>query len=139
MTSLRAEYMRKYPDFPWLDPANPEAVARFLAERKWLEPGETFVACEKAGEGNMNLTLRIRTDRRSFILKQARPWVEKYDFIAAPWDRGVVEQRFYERVRAVPEVARLMPRFLHGDAGARAIALEDYPGARDLTSVYHGG
>src|SRR2546421_5684303 len=43
-----------------------------------------------AGEGNMNYTLRIGTSERSFVMKQARPWVEKYPHIAAPWDRALM-------------------------------------------------
>ena len=46
----------------------------------------------------MNCTLRVTTTRRSFILKQARPWVEKYPQIAAPVERARVEAAFYAAV-----------------------------------------
>src|SRR5262249_56668646 len=91
-----------------------------------------------AGEGNMNLTLRVRADRRSMVLKQARPWVEKYDHIEAPWERSLSERWFYERVAGIPEVARHTPRLLAADADARALLLEDLEGARDLSGVYGG-
>ncbi len=131
--------MRAHPDFPWLAAGDVAGVGAFLARRGWLDPGEVVVACERAGEGNMNLTLRVRTDRRSMVLKQARPWVEKYDHIAAPWERGESERWFYERVRAIPEVADAMPRLLGADGAARVLLLEDLPGARDLTGLYVGG
>jgi len=86
----------------------------------------------------MNLALRVRTDRRSFVLKQSRPWVEKYDTIPAPWDRSLFECRFYELTRDLPGVANRMPKLLHADPEARVLVLEDLPEARDLTSLYHG-
>src|SRR5262245_55090698 len=86
----------------------------------------------------MNLTLRVHTDRRSVVLKQARPWVEKYDHIAAPWERSLSECWFYERVVAIPEVARHVPRLLASDPEARALLFEDLDGARDLTGLYAG-
>jgi 5-methylthioribose kinase len=130
--------MRAHPGFPWLDAADLDGVRRFLRQRGWLSPGETLLACERTGEGNMNLTLRARTDRRSLIVKQARPWVEKYDHIAAPWERGESERWFYERVAAIPEVAAHMPRLLASDAAARVLLLEDLEAARDLTGMYAG-
>ena len=84
----------------------------------------------------MNLTLRIHTSTRRFILKQSRPWVEKYPEIEAPWERSQSELRFYERARAIPAVARRMPRLIAGDAAARVLLLEDLVDARDLTSLY---
>ena len=86
----------------------------------------------------MNLTLRIETDRRSFVLKQSRPWVEKYDTIPAPWDRSLFEGRFYELTRGLPGVAERMPELLHADPEARVLLLEDLADARDLTSLYRG-
>jgi len=39
---------------------------------------EEVISMKKPGEGNMNVVLRIITNERSFILKQSRPYVEKY-------------------------------------------------------------
>jgi len=135
---LREEYRVSHPDFPWLSASDPGPVAALLARNGWLEPGEQVRAVAKAGEGNMNLSLRVDTDRRSVVLKQARPWVEKYDMIAAPWDRSLHEQRFYQRVRDLAKVASRMPRLLGADAQAHALLLEFCPGASDLSSVYAG-
>lgn len=84
----------------------------------------------------MNLTLRVVTDRRSVILKQARPWVEKYDHIEAPWDRVLFEKQFYERVAKIDGVAQQMPGLLGADAAARVILLEDLGNANDYGSLY---
>jgi 5-methylthioribose kinase len=136
--SLRAEAVATHPGFPWLADDDPAGVASYLRARGFLSDGETPERVERAGEGNMNLTLRIVTGRHSLILKQARPWVEKYDHIAAPWERARFERRFYERVAAIPAVAAAMPRLLGSDDEAHTLLLEDLPGARDLTDLYAG-
>src|SRR5262249_57114348 len=71
--------------------------------------------------------------------KQARPWVEKYDHIAAPWERSLSERWFYERVATIPGVAGWVPRLLASDESARALLLEDLRDASDLTGLYAGG
>ena len=76
--------MRPKAEPVWLDAGDAAGVARFLRERGWIEPDEVVLEVGRAGDGNMNLTLRVRTGQRSLILKQARPWVEKYPHIAAP-------------------------------------------------------
>ncbi|HEV7731659.1 MAG TPA: phosphotransferase [Candidatus Binatia bacterium] len=130
--------MRSHPDFPWLDLADVAGIATFLARRRWITDGETVRRCERAGDGNMNLTVRVHTDRRRLVLKQARPWVEKYDDIPAPWDRALAEQRFYARAATLPDVAACMPALLAADEAACTLLLEDIPGARDLTTLYAG-
>lgn len=135
----KTDYLRQYPDFPWLSADDPAAVERLLGSHGWLAADEQVQTCAPVGGGNMNLTLRVRTHRRSLIVKQARPWVEKFDHIAAPWDRIVYELRFYERVSELPEVGGLMPRLLAASSDARVLLLEDLGDARDMTDLYGGG
>jgi len=130
--------MAREPDFPWLEAGMSSRLQGLLEELGWLLPGEHVESAEPAGEGNMNLTLRVVTTRRSFIVKQARPWVEKYPDIAAPWERSRVEQDFYVRVADIPAVADRMPRIIGRSESARVIAMEDLANARDLTSLYTG-
>lgn len=138
MTKLQEECVAAHPEFPWLEAGNVEQLEAFLASRDWLRAGERLVSCDKAGEGNMNLTLRLRTDQRTMILKQARPWVEKYAHIEAPWDRSLFEQRFYERVASIPEVASAMPRLMATDADAHVLVIEDVGEGGDFTDLYSG-
>jgi len=138
METLREEAMRAHPDFPWLDAGDAAGVERALASLGWLKPGERVASVARAGDGNMNLTLRVTTGERSFVLKQARPWVEKYPDIPAPWDRSETEQRFYERVASLPAVADHMPRIFGRSASARIIVMEDLPGASDMSGLYTG-
>ena len=135
----KSDFIAAHPDFPWLAADDAPAVERFLADRKWLESSEGVRNVRVAGEGNMNLTLRVETDRRSMIVKQARPWVEKYDHLPAPWERAEVEQHYYQRNAAVEGVASRMPRMLAADSATRTLLLEDLGPAADLTALYQGG
>ena len=135
----RAEATAAHPDFPFLDPADVAGIETLMHRLGYLHTDEHVRGVTKAGEGNMNLVLRVSTDRgRSVVLKQSRPWVEKYDMIAAPWDRVVVERRFYERVRGVEGLAGRMPGLLGHDDASRTLLLEDLAGAADLSGVYAG-
>ena len=59
------------------------------------DENEHILAIEKPGEGNMNVVLRVKTNLRSFIAKQSRPYVQKYQDVAAPVNRIDVEYQFY--------------------------------------------
>jgi 5-methylthioribose kinase len=123
----------------FLDAQDLTGMQRWLRDRSWITGIESVTAAERAGEGNMNCTLRVRTNARTFILKQARPWVEKYPQIEAPDERALIEAEFYRIAQAVPSVGARMPSFLGADTDARVLMLEDLGPAQDFTSVYSGG
>lgn len=134
----KERFRQLHPQIYYLDAGDPRGVAAFLAERARLEPGERIVATAKAGEGNMNCVVRVTTDRRTFILKQARPWLEKYPQVDGPWDRTLAEVRFYRAVAATPAVADMMPKLLWLDEQCHALALEDLGAAADFFPLYEG-
>lgn len=127
-----------YPGFPFLWADEPAGVEALLRSRGWLAADETLVDVAPAGAGNMNLTLRVATSRRKLVVKQARPWVEKYPAIAAPWERATFERRFYEQVQSLPDVAGRMPGLLGADQAAAVVLLEYCADASDLTTLYAG-
>ena len=134
--SARDEAIRQHPGFPFLT-ADVGAVEALMRDAGYLGEGETVAAVEKAGEGNMNLTLRVTLgDGRSVILKQSRPWVEKYEVFAAPFDRAVVEGAFYDVAGGIEGVAEMMPKLLGRDAETRTLLVEDLGAASDLTGWY---
>ena len=135
----REAFERTRPGGVFLDPDDREGIARYARERGFLGPEENLAAVSRAGEGNMNLTLRLVTGRRSLILKQARPWVEKYPALAAPAGRSRVELAFYEAAARRPELARMMPRLLGSDPSSGVLALEDLGEAQDFTPLYRQG
>lgn len=114
-------------------------AVHYLKEQSFLAAGEYVTEVASAGPGNMNVTLRITTDRRSFILKQSRPWVAKYPDLAAPIARILVEEAFSEAVSADPYLAAKMPRVLGRDATNFVLLLEDLGPASDLSSIYADG
>ena len=73
-----------------------EDITSFFNSHNLLMEGEKINMFTKAGEGNMNLVLRIKTNKRSFIFKQSRPYAEKYPFIKAPIERINTEYSFYK-------------------------------------------
>jgi len=133
---IKTEFRRKHPGIYLLDCENQEAMLQFLRNRRWIATSERVLTAERAGEGNMNCTVRVHTETRSFILKQARPWVEKYPTIPAPWDRTVVEARFYQLVSTHPVLRAQMPRFLAYDQECHLLMLEDLGAAHDFTFLY---
>ena len=124
------------PSYPLLSDQQPGALLETLVSINVCQPTETIVSMEKAGEGNMNLTLRVRTDQRSVIVKQARPWVEKYPDIAAPDERILAEIDFYMNVSKFADVYAAMPTVLATDPQQRLLVLEDLGLASDYLSLY---
>ena len=133
------QFRRANPGLFYLDAADIDGLETYLGRLGVLGHGERVIAAARAGDGNMNCTLRATTDRRSVIVKQSRPWVEKYAQFAAPWDRACREIEFYQRVGPVPGIASMMPRLLAADPGGRVLVLEDLGPAGDHSDVYRGG
>lgn len=113
-----------------------DRIIEYVRDRGWIDEDEDVIDIHRAGEGNMNLVVRIQLAGRSFILKQSRPWVEKYPQIAAPRDRLLVEVAFFETVQSLPVVADAMPDLLAVDRDNRVAILEDLGKASDFTSIY---
>jgi 5-methylthioribose kinase len=126
---------------PWLlDPSNQRDIERYLVERGLVSAARLPIAIQRAGDGNMNLALRLTpASGPSFVLKQGRPWVEKYPQIPAPFERTLVEAAFYTEVQQQPGVAALFARLVHLDAANHILALEDIGSAGDFTSIYANG
>jgi len=135
---VKISFQKLHPEVFFLDGHNLESLSEYLQSRGWLLQSERVVASAHAGAGNMNYTLRVRTSDRSIIVKQARPWVEKYPHIPAPWDRALVEGRFYQLVGTWPALAQRMPRLLGFDPDAHVLMLEDLGETQDCTGLYGG-
>ncbi|HDZ14025.1 hypothetical protein LCGC14_1175910 [marine sediment metagenome] len=107
----------------------------YLREKEWLNADENIISVEKPGEGNMNVVLRVVTDKRSFIIKQSRPYVEKYKDIEAPVERIAVEKNFYQAVRDNAVNAHI-PHILGYDSTENLLLLEDLGHCEDMVSIY---
>ena len=96
---------------------------------------EQILSVEKPGEGNMNVVLRIRTNRRSFIVKQSRPFVQKYPQIMAPIERIDVEYQFYQAV-SNKAIEPHIPEILRYNADNHLLILEDLGDCKDMSYLY---
>jgi len=130
-------YERAAPGAFFLEAGDTEGLDRYLRGRNWLEKDEHLCSAELAGQGNMNYILRAITNLRTFILKQSRPWVEKYSDIAAPFDRALVEAEFYHLV-AGSAAADFMPKLHWVDEESRILCLEDLGMTGDCSAIYAG-
>ena len=127
-----------------LDPAEPERLAELLRGRGWVPADASIDRVEPAGDGNMNLTLRVvwherSGARRSAILKHARPWVEKFPQLPAPANRILVEADFYRLVAGFREVAAGLPALIAVDEVARLLWIQDLGNTGDYGDRYGDG
>jgi len=134
----RARFAGAFPAGVLLTPGDTHAAEHVLQQAGVLEPEDTVTGIEQAGRGNMNLVLRATLIDRSVVIKQARPWVERYPQIEAPPERSGVEAAFYRAVARAPAVAMRMPGCLGGAPASGALVLEDLGRAPDLTHRYAG-
>jgi 5-methylthioribose kinase len=90
------------------------------------------VTVEAAGDGNINWVRRARTrDGRSWIVKQARPSLERFPQYQASTERIVFEARYFATARAFDR-QKVCPQVLHFDEPARVLVLEDLGDAERL-------
>ena len=138
MSDRHAQFKAAHPQLFFLDVEDLTSLEKFLRSAGVLGEGDAIQSAQRAGDGNMNCTVRVTTREGSFIVKQSRPWVEKYPQFAAPWDRACREAEFYRLIASRPGVAERMPRVRHFDALARVLVLDDLGTAADYTGVYRG-
>ena len=133
----RARFESFCPGDFYLSVDDVDVLLSYLRRIRMLDSDEVVASALPAGDGNMNCVVRVTTSkRRSFIVKQSRPWVERYPDIAAPHDRIIEEARFYQAVAGTERIAHKMPKLLAFDAAARTIVLQDLGAARDPMDVY---
>jgi 5-methylthioribose kinase len=110
-------------------------IQEYLDKRGWLFENEKILSAEKPGEGNMNVVIRLVSNQRAFILKQSRPYVQKYQQIPAPLERIEVEFKFYEAVRHAA-LAEHIPNILGYEASDYLLLMEDLGKVEDMTQIY---
>lgn len=129
--------MKKIPIMQISLDQSPEALSDLLSLLNWLQPGEEVQRLEKPGEGNMNVVMRVKTNQRSFILKQSRPYVEKYQQVAAPIDRIITEKKFYDAIDDDAELMKYSPLFLKFEPDHHLALIEDLGKGQDFSSLYN--
>jgi len=120
-----------------LSALEPNELAHYLIQKKWISANEIILSLTKPGEGNMNYVLRVTTDLRTFIMKQSRAYVEKYPQIAAPENRVVTEATFYKKIANEETIQKRMPKLLGLDTENNVLLLEDLGKANDYSVLYN--
>jgi 5-methylthioribose kinase len=110
-------------------------LARYL-QQLGLVPAGAEVEVEPAGDGNINWVRRARfaAPPHSFVVKQARPELERFPEYQAPTERILFEARYYERARPL-EPTPICPRVIHFDARERVLVLEDLGSAERMDAA----
>jgi 5-methylthioribose kinase len=104
--------------------------------KEFLWNNETIISLQKAGEGNMNLVFRVKTNQRSFILKQAKPYVVKYPSIPAPLERIASENIFYKSIERNTFLKERSPKILDFVPEKHMLLMEDLGEIKDYTRLY---
>jgi 5-methylthioribose kinase len=136
MLENEIKFKSLYPDAFFIDSHHFHDLTDYLRRKGWIGAHERVMGTEKPGEGNMNLVYRVTTDARSLIIKQARPWVEKYPHIEAPTERIDVEALFYHLLSKRPGFQPYMPALIGYDKASFILALEDLGQHGDYTFGY---
>lgn len=113
-------------------------IQNYLMAQNCLNEGEIIEEITKPGEGNMNVVLRVKTNQRSLILKQSRPFVQKYQDIKAPLERIEVEHQFYNCIHQT-EVNDYFPKIYFCDLDNYVLLLEDLGNCKDMSHHYNSG
>ena len=113
-------------------PLDEHAVAGFLRQAGLARPGDAVVV-EPAGDGNINWVRRARVPDggASWIVKQARPALERFPEYRASTERIVFEERWFAIARTV-DAGGVCPAILYFDEARRALVLEDLGDAERL-------
>ena len=136
MTDKRTRFHAAYSTAFFLTAEEPDQLVAFLKKHGWIADDEVILLIEKPGEGNMNYVLRVRTDRQSLIVKQSRPWVERYPQLDAPIERIVVEAQFYDALSEVAGLQSYIPALKGFRKDDFFMVLEDLGEASDFTTIY---
>ncbi len=99
---------------------------------------EIAISSEPAGEGNMNLVLRVKTNLKSVILKQSKSYVRKYPQIAAPINRIEIEKAYYSLIERDLALRSFSPKVIAYFPESHLLILEDLGLGSDFSFLYQG-
>jgi len=132
------EFLTRFPECIYVSVDNAKAIEFLLKKNKILQENEEIDRLSIAGEGNMNIVLRAKTNQRSFIIKQSRPWVAKYPQITAPIERVNVEAEFIKLTLQHDDLNQYSPILIGHIPSHFLLILEDLGEISDFSVVYQG-
>ncbi len=137
---MEAKFRASFQDGFFLCKELKAETEHYLKLQGWIPSTDSLLSLSIPGEGNMNYVLRAEfINSESLILKQARPWVEKYPQFDAPTERGRVEKQFLEVASSYDELSPYVPTLIGYDPGSNILVQEDLKDAHDLMHIYSEG
>ncbi|MEO6460133.1 MAG: phosphotransferase [Bdellovibrionota bacterium] len=135
--SDRERFYNVFPSGFFIDSQNYLGLEVHLKRRSLLLADDRITHVESAGDGNMNLTLRVSLETgRTFIVKQSRPWCEKYPQIRAPATRTQTEAKFYSLLASDELLSSMTPQILDFDGLSGILSVQDLVNAKDCSVIY---
>ena len=116
--NLKEKFNLEHPNSFYLE-NDLETVNNYLLANNWLYEDEVVLDLEIPGEGNMNFVIRVKTNKRSFIVKQSRPFVQKYPQIEAPTERIIAEADYIKAISGIDALKRFTPEIVGFDESIR--------------------
>ncbi|WP_425638309.1 phosphotransferase [Algoriphagus yeomjeoni] len=101
----------------------------------WIE-NEKLLSVEPAGASNMNVVLRVKTNLRSVIVKQSKPYVRKFPQIPAPVDRIEIELCYYQLIEDDEVLRNYSPKVHQYNPEHHILVLEDLGKGQDFSDIY---
>ena len=111
-------------------------IENLLKDLNFLEKKEKILKIDIPGEGNMNLVIRVYSNLRTFIIKQSRPFVQKYPSINAPLNRIKVEKIFFEVIKN-EDINKYFPEVLLYNENNKILILKDLVNSKDMLGIYN--
>ncbi|MBN3518907.1 phosphotransferase [Algoriphagus lutimaris] len=99
---------------------------------------EKILKSESAGESNMNVVVRVSTNMRSVIIKQSKPYVNKFPQIPAPIERIYVEHEFFKAISKSSTLRNYSPQVLKFIPEQHLLITEDLGKGSDFIGIYSG-
>lgn len=116
------------------DPTQWSSKDWFTYLRSTIQKSFTYI--EKAGEGNMNLTLRVQNSTESIIIKHSPPYCAKFPHIPAPVERLRTEFLFYKTIESQNEIQKMIPQIIHFDVENNILLMQDLGKCQDYSYLY---
>ena len=110
-------------------------LKKIIVKNNLMHEKDQILNIEKPGAGNMNVVLRVITQKGSLILKQSRNYVNKYPQIPAPINRIDIEAQFYQLIHT-SSCSHYLPRLLGYDQKNKILFLEDLGKSSDYQVLY---
>jgi 5-methylthioribose kinase len=111
-------------------------ITAYLVEKGIVEKDENPLSLSRISGGNMNVVMRFQTDKKSVIVKQSRPYVEKYPSVSAPLHRSHIEADYYSFTNPFESIRPFHTQVLHYDAEQYLLILSDLGDGQDCSYLY---